>query len=332
MRWIDRRAFLKLGAAGLTTHALVQPAEAGIFLFKRMFAVPPRETRAITPNEDFYIVNYAGYPNVQIHNWTLFVGGMVKRPTRFNLYELLAKPSVEQMVTLICIDTLPGADTIGNAVWTGIRLGDLLAELEPDPSAHDLLITAADGYTESIPFARAMEPDVLLAYKMNGEFLPPAHGYPFRIIVPGLYGIKNVKWVTSIEVVDYDYKGYWQQRGWTDKGEIQTISRIDSPGHYQDVPRSDVEVRGIAFAGPAGITRVELSLNGGKRWEEATLDPSLSPFSWILWRFRWRPQSSGAHTLVVRAWNGRGQVQAETIARAYPAGATGYHTIIPVVG
>jgi DMSO/TMAO reductase YedYZ molybdopterin-dependent catalytic subunit len=331
LRRLSRRRLLQ--AAGLTAAGLAVPREvdAGLFLWKRMFAVPPRDTRAITPNDDFYIVNYAGFPTVPLESWTLFVGGMVKHPKRFNYFELTGRAALEQAVTLMCIDTLPGADTIGNAVWTGFPLGPLLQELEPDPAAFDLILTAADGYSESIRFERALQPDVILAYKMNGEVLPQAHGFPLRLVVPGLFGIKNVKWITSIEVVDYDYKGYWQQRGWTDVGLIPVMSRIDYPGHYQDVKLPEVAVRGIAFGGAHGIGAVELSTDAGESWNRCEIDQPMSPFSWVIWRYRWRPRADGPHTLAVRAHGRDGRIQPGAIARAFPAGATGFHTIVAIV-
>lgn len=329
---LSRRRLLQAAGIAVSGLALPRQVEAGLFLWKRMFAVPPRDTHAVTPNDDFYIVNYAAYPTVPLEKWTLFVGGMVKQPKRFNYFELTGRPSVEQAVTLMCIDTLPGADTIGNAIWTGFPLGPLLQELEPDPSAFDLIFTAADGYSESIPFERAMQSDVILAYRMNNAVLPQAHGFPLRLVVPGLFGIKNIKWITSIEVVDYDYKGYWQQRGWTDVGLIPIMSRIDYPGHYQDVNLPEIVVRGIAFGGTHGIGAVEFSADGGESWNGCEMDPPLSPYSWVIWRYRWRPRRDGPYTLAVRARGRDGQIQARRVARAFPSGATGYHTIIAVVG
>ena len=328
---LNRRMFLRSAGLGALASGWPKTAEAGAFFWKRLFSVPPRDTVLITPNDKFYIVNYAGFPTINLAGWSLYVGGVVKKPFRLTFADFYSRPSVEMAATLICIDTLPGADTISNAVWRGLPLKSLLEEVAPDPAAFDVVFHAADGYSDSIPFERAMNGDVLLAYMMNGETLPQAHGYPIRAVVPGLYGIKNVKWITEIEVVDHDYKGYWQQRGWTDKGEIRIVSRIDNPGHYQEIKGREHTVRGLAFGGADGISRVELSTDGGKRWNPVGLDPPLSPYTWVIWKYPWEIPSPGAYTLVVRAWDKKGRMQSAKLEQAYPAGAGGYHTVVALV-
>ncbi len=327
---LNRRMFLRSAGLGTVASAWPGSAQAGLFFWKRLFSVAPRETLLITPNDKFYIVNYAGFPTINLGTWSLFIGGSVKKPMRLSFADFYDRKSIEMAATLICIDTLPGGDSIGNAVWQGLPLKSLLEEAGPEPSAFDVVFRGADGYSDSIPFDRAMNGDVLLAHSMNGQTLPQAHGYPLRAVAPGLYGIKNVKWITEIEVVDYDYQGYWQQRGWTDVGNIRIASRIDSPGHYQEIPRGESVIRGIAFGGYHGISAVELSFDGGKRWRPAVVDPPLSPYTWVLWQFPWTPTGPGAHTIMVRAWDKRGQAQDPQIERAYPAGASGYHTITVV--
>jgi len=327
----NRRMFLRTAGLAALGSGWPKPAAAGTFFWKRLFSVPPRDTVLITPNDKFYIVSYDAFPEIDLRAWSLYIGGSVKSPARLTFADFYGRPSVEMAATLICIDTLPGGDTIGNAVWRGIPLKTLLQEVEPDPSARDVVFRAADGYSDSIPIERAAGDDVLLAYTMNGEALPRAHGYPLRAVVPGLYGIKNVKWITEIEVVDYDYKGYWQQRGWTDKGEIRIVSRIDDPGHYQEIQEREHAVRGLAFGGYYGIGRVELSTDGGRTWNPADLDPPLSPYSWVLWTYRWKIPAPGAYTLTVRAWDKRERVQPAQLEQAYPAGASGYHTVVALV-
>jgi hypothetical protein len=173
-----------------------------------------------------------------------------------------------------------------------------------------------------------MQDDVILAYLMNGEKLPPAHGFPLRLVVPGLYGIKNVKWITEIEVYAGDYLGYWQRKGWTDDGTIKIFSRIDSPGHYQPLRGPEQRFRGIAFGGPNSIGKVELSLDAGKTWNECEIEPPMSPYSWVIWNYRWRPPKRGKYQVVVRATDTKGQLQIAEMVRPQPAGASGYHTII----
>ena len=221
--------------------------------------------------------------------------------------------------------------SIGNAVWQGIPLRSLLEEVGLDPSAVDVVFRAADGYSDSIPLDRIMKGDVLLAHSMNGTALPRDHGFPLRVIVPGLYGIKNVKWITEIEVVNYDYKGYWQQRGWTDEGTIKIFSRIDQPGHYQELQGSEITIKGIAFAGAIGVKEVWITTDGGKSWSLARMTYSRNPEAWVLWEHTWKPSRSGAHSLVVKAVDYEGRVQASEILRAYPEGASGFHTIVALI-
>jgi len=327
----NRRMFLRSASLGFLGVGWPGSAQAGTFFWKRLFSVPPRDTNLITPNEKFYIVSYSGFPDIELSNWSLYIGGQVKKPFRLSYADFYGRPAVEMAATLICIDTLPGGDTVSNAVWKGIPLRTLLEEVSPEPEAVDVVFRGADGYSDSIPFQRAMNGDVLLAYIMNGAALPREHGYPIRAVVPGLYGIKNVKWINEIEVVNYDYKGYWQQRGWTDLGEIRTISRIDDPGHYQEIKGVEYTVRGLAFGGYHGIARVEVSTDGGSSWNPALLDPPLSPYTWVIWNYPWKIPSPGAYTMVVRAWNRRGELQSGRLDPAYPAGASGYHTIVALV-
>ncbi|HLB94596.1 MAG TPA: oxidoreductase, partial [Nitrospiria bacterium] len=145
------------------------------------------------------------------------------------------------------------------------------------------------------------------------------------------YGIKNVKWLIAIEVTDYDYKGYWQQRGWTDEGHIKVISRIDSPGHYQDLKGPEAEIRGIAFGGAQGVGKVEVSTDGGKTWHLAEITQAYSPTAWVLWRYSWKIPGPGAYTVVVRATDGQGRSQPSQILQAYPAGSSGLHTIVALI-
>jgi DMSO/TMAO reductase YedYZ molybdopterin-dependent catalytic subunit len=327
----DRRAFFRYTGFGFLASGLPNSAEAGTFFWKRMFSIPPRDTSFITPNDKFYLVHYDGVPSIQIARWKLPISGQVQRPLTLTYADFLSRRSVEAMVTLTCIDTLPGGSTIGNAVWQGIPLKGLLEEAGLESGAVDVVFRAADGYSDSIPVERIMKGDVLLAHTMNNVALPRDHGYPLRVIAPGLYGIKNVKWLTEIEVVAYDFKGYWQQRGWTDQGHIKIMSRIDSPGHFQEMKRPEVEVRGIAFGGAHGLRRVQVSVDGGKTWESAEITHAHSPSTWILWRYLWQVTEAGAHPLVARATDDQDRIQSSKILRAYPEGSSGLHSITVLV-
>ncbi len=330
---LRRRTLLQLAGLG-SLAGLTGGCDAVGSVFGRMFAMPPRETRYFTPNEKFYVVNYMDSPfnvsrNLDQEQWRLSVKGVVNKPMTLTWRDILNRDSYDQVSTLMCIDTLPGGDSLGNATWRGISLKKLLKEAEADDElARDVVLRGADGYDDSIPFKRAMEDDVMLAYLMNGEKLPKDHGFPLRLIVPGLYGIKNVKWIIEIEVYPGDYKGYWQRKGWTDDGTIKIFSRIDSPGHYQELRGPEQTFRGIAFGGPNSISKVEISVDAGKTWNDAQIEPPMSPYSWVIWRYNWRPPKRGKYQVAVRAIDTKGQLQIAELVRPQPAGASGLHTII----
>jgi len=330
---LSRRTLLKATGLGLVAGA-TGGCDALGSVFGRMFAIPPRDTTYFTPNDKFYVVNYADSAvsiarEVNIEQWRVTVKGEVKKPMTLGWRDILNRDPIDQIVTLECIDTLPGGDSLGNATWRGISLKQLLLEAgADDETARDVVFRAVDGYDDSIPFTRAMQDDVILAYLMNGEKLPTAHGFPLRLLVPGLYGIKNVKWITEIEVYPGDYLGYWQRKGWTDDGTIKVFSRIDSPGHYQPLRGPDQRFRGIAFGGPNSIGKVEISLDAGKTWNECEVEPPMSRYSWVIWNYRWQSPKRGKYQVVVRATDTRGQLQIAELVRPQPAGASGYHTII----
>ena len=331
-----RRDVLKMASAGLALGLVGQKAEAAA-LFGRMFAVPPRETSYFTPNDKFYVVNYSDSPfslsrDIKADQWQFAITGAVKKPRVLRYGDILKRPALDRAVTLECIDNLPGGDSMGNAMWRGISLKDLLIEVGADTeTARDVVFRAADGYDDSIPFERAMRGDVLLAYMMNGVQLPKAHGYPLRAVVPGIYGIKNVKWIVEMEVYDGDYKGYWQRKGWTDDGTIKLTSRIDSPGHYQMLQGNEHLFKGIAYGGPETIKKVEISFDGGKMWDPAPFELPLSPYTWVVWYYNWAPPKAGTYQVAVRAIDAKGRLQTSEIVRPSPAGSSGLHTIVTIV-
>ncbi len=208
------------------------------------------------------------------------------------------RPGQDQNITtLSCISNELNGDLAGTAEWTGLPLRDLLKEAGVDPAAVDIVFRAADGYDDSIPLAQAMHPTTLLVTGMNGEPLPPDHGFPARLIVPPIYGMKNVKWVQRIEAVDNDYQGYWQTRGWSDPAPYQIWGRIDTPASGEEIPAGPAVAAGVAAAGDRGIFRVEISLDEGATWADATLEPSINPdFTWVRWVFPFeatgRPRTS----------------------------------------
>jgi DMSO/TMAO reductase YedYZ molybdopterin-dependent catalytic subunit len=328
MALFDRRNFLRYSGLGIFYTLFSRKADAATFFMKRYLALPPKETPFYTPNQDFYIVNYSRPRQIAAEAWFLGIVGLVKRPLTLSYKDILALPSVERVVTLECIDNEVAGDLIGNALWRGIPLKVLLEEVGPEPGVEEIIMYAGDDYSESITLDRALHYDVMLAYEMNGEPLPEVHGYPLRAVVPGLYGIKNVKWLTRMELVNYDYKGYWQQRGWTDEGHIKVTSRIDSPGPYNTIKEKSYTIRGIAFAGYGGVGRVEVSTNGGKDWLKADLDAVPSLYCWVPWSYRWNPPAPGSYEIQARAADKFGRQQSALIARAFPEGTSGYHSVI----
>ncbi|MBI3811620.1 MAG: molybdopterin-dependent oxidoreductase [Nitrospirae bacterium] len=259
--------------------------------------------------------------------WTLNLTGRVKNPLVLPYDAIKRRPAFEAAVTLECIENPVGGDTISNAIWRGVSLKNLLAEAGAAPNAQKVIFKAADGYTDSIPLTQAMASDVLLAYQMNGVDLPRKHGYPLRAVVPGIYGMKNVKWIMEIEVSDSNYLGYWQQRGWSDEAVIGLMARIDSPGAYQELHGLKQVIRGIAFAGAAGIRQVEVSTDGGRHWNAAQLDAPLSLYTWLFWRMDWQVPRAGVYRIVVRAMDRSGRLQTAEYTRGFPNGATGLHSI-----
>ncbi|GIW09580.1 MAG: hypothetical protein KatS3mg061_0637 [Dehalococcoidia bacterium] len=200
-----------------------------------------------------------------------------------------------------------------------------------EAGAVDVVFTCADDYTDSIPLTKAMEPTTLLALEMNGQPLTEKHGAPLRAVVPNIYGMKNAKWIRKIEVVGYDYQGFWQRQGWSDSAIIQTMSRIDYPLSGSTVARGEVEFGGIAFAGARGIRAVELSFDEGKSWQPATLLEEIAPLSWRFWTLRWRLDQSGPLQVLVRATDGTGELQSAQRTDPFPNGATGYHRVFLAV-
>jgi len=284
----------------------------------------------VTNNRIFYTVDINPLPpRLDFDAWSLKVGGKVRNPLTIDKARLLTLPTKDQYATLECISNTiypPGA-LISNAKWTGVPLATVLREAEVSPEAKYIVFHCADGYTVGIPLARAMQPEAILAYKMNDELLPREHGFPLRALVPGIYGMMNAKWVLQIEAVDYVYFGYWQRRGWSNDARIKTTSLICYPDAGAQITDASLPIAGIAFAGDRGISKVEVSTDGGKLWTDATLKKPLSPYAWVLWTHRWKPPGKGEYVIMVRAYDAAGNVQEAKITEPFPEGASGYHSI-----
>jgi DMSO/TMAO reductase YedYZ molybdopterin-dependent catalytic subunit len=294
----------------------------------------PGLTAEVTPNRLHYTVDESIIdPNIDARSWRLRVDGLVGRPVTIGYEELLAMAATEQYVTLQCISNLVGGDLVGTAKWTGVPLVRVLERAGGvGRGAVRVVFHAVGGYSDSLPVAKALEPTTVVAYGMNDRSLPRAHGFPARIIVPGIYGMKNVKWLERIEVVDYDYRGYWQRSdGWDNIAQIKTASRIDVPQELTSLEAAGV-VAGLAWAGDRGIDRVEVSLDGGASWVPATLRRQLARAAWRQWRLPLPPGTAGRRTLKVRATDGRGELQTPRETPPHPSGASGYDTIDVVSG
>lgn len=326
LQWIavGSLAVVSAGLAGRLLVELGRLATITQTIKKGLGFLPPE----ITPNDDFYVVskNFID-PTLHADTWRLKVDGLVDRTLDFTFEDLRSLPPVELYLTLECISNPVGGNLISNAHWRGVRLRDVLARAGVRPGAVDLAMYAADDYSDSIRIEKALHPDTTLVYEMNGESLSSQHGFPVRLLVPGIHGEKNVKWITRLEVVDYDFKGYWQKQGWSDTAEIHTMSRIDVPRRGEAVPGDSVFFGGVAFAGDRGIRQVEVSVDLGRTWHAAVVKPALSPFTWVLWSFEWDRPAPGSHAALVRAIDGTGEVQTRDEQDIYPDGATGYHTV-----
>ena len=283
----------------------------------------------VTDSRVFYRVDIDPIPpQLNLDQWSLKITGKVNNAITLNKDGLMALPAKDEYATLECISNTinPPAALISNAKWTGVSLAALLNQAGLTSDAKYVVFHCADGYTVGIPLDRAIRPEALLAYKMNDEPLSNEHGFPLRTIVPGIYGMMNAKWITEIEVVDYAYLGYWQNRGWSNDARIKTTSLIYYPSPQTQVSEP-IPIAGIAFAGDRGISKVEVSVDGGRTWNLATLKTPRSPYSWVLWAYAWTPVNKGSTTVTVRAYDGTGTVQNAFAEQPFPNGASGLHSI-----
>jgi DMSO/TMAO reductase YedYZ molybdopterin-dependent catalytic subunit len=283
-----------------------------------------------TPNPDFYRIDTAlRVPRINPDDWTLRVHGMVEEEVEITFAELLAEELTEQWITLTCVSNEVGGDLIGNAVWRGYPIRKLLERARPTGGADMVLSRSDDGFSAGTPL-QALTDDrgSLLAVSMNGEPLPLEHGFPVRMVVPGLYGyVSATKWVTEMEVTTYAADtAYWTDRGWAAKGPILTQSRIDVPGSFAKLEPGTVVVAGTAWAQQRGIDAVEVQVDDGE-WAPATLAGTVSIDTWRQWFFEWEA-TSGNHTLRVRATDSTGEVQTQEQAPPIPSGATGWHNVV----
>jgi DMSO/TMAO reductase YedYZ molybdopterin-dependent catalytic subunit len=285
-------------------------------------------TPLLTPTSAFYVVSKnLDDPVVKAESWQLGVKGLVKSPLTLSYQALQALPSVEQYRTLACISNDVGGSLMSNARWRGVPLAALLDQAGADPTAGLVLFTSVDDYTESLPVALARQSTTMVAYQMNGVPLPPAHGFPARIILAGRYGMKNPKWLTTITVAKTDRPGFWEQQGWDEQAVVRTTSRIDGPTDGASLTKGAIAISGVAFAGDRGIKAVEVQITPGGAWQTATLQPVTAVSTWAAWRYTWTPPQAGSYRITVRATDGTGALQAAQEQDSYPLGAAGLHTI-----
>jgi DMSO/TMAO reductase YedYZ molybdopterin-dependent catalytic subunit len=294
----------------------------------------------LTPNDKFYRIDTnLIVPSVDANAWRLNVRGLVKNgPLQFTYDELKAMPSTSEYATLECISDKIDGDLISTAYWKGVPLKTILEKAQVLPEAIYIVFRCSDGYDVGIPLDRGLMDGTILAYEMNGVPLPAEHGFPVRAIVPGLYGMMNAKWITEIELVNTVYEGFWQRRGWANNAKYQTHSKIVFPGdalrnRFEELSTnaasigSKSPIAGVAFAGDRGISKVEVSTDGGNTWQSASIKDPLSSNSWVLWALDWIPQNRGKYNIVVRATDKAGNMQTAEIRDTYPNGATGYHSV-----
>ena len=349
---LDRRRLLRTGVlaagaaatSGLIGQYLVRRADASesraaVRIPTPVDAAPPPPSGAdlhvpglgpfITPNDRFYRIDTALFvPSVNAEGWSLRVHGMVSREITLDYRQLLERPLMERDVTLACVSNEVGGPYIGNARWIGAPLKDLLEGAGVDIGATQLVSRSADGFTAGTPTAIVMDGrDAMLAVAMNGEPLPLAHGFPVRMVVPGLYGyVSATKWLVDLELTTFGaFDPYWIERGWARQAPIKTESRIDTPRDGAKVRTGEVAVAGVAWAQHRGIERVEIRVDGGS-WAEADLAQEDTVDTWRQWVYRWNAPM-GEHTIAVRATDGTGDVQSATPVPPFPNGATGDHTI-----
>jgi DMSO/TMAO reductase YedYZ molybdopterin-dependent catalytic subunit len=332
---IGRRAFV-LGTIGALA------AGGGIALARKVYRAAAfsydgteykgKIVEPITPNDLFYCVTKNVIdPKVNIDLWHLEIGGLVRNLATWRFQDLIGFEPTTQQTTLMCISNGLDAGLISNAVWKGLPLRDLLDQAGVLSNAARVRFHSVDNYTDTIPLEKAMEPTTLLAYEMNGVPLPDRHGYPLRAIVPGYFGEKNVKWLTRIEVTDAKARGFYEKQGWGPNFIVPTRSRIDLPDDWSFFSlgklSAPVEVRGIAYGGDRGVSRVELSFDDGNTWKDVEIYYAGGDLAWSLWRAQWIPPAAGDYALAVRATDGEGDVQQWEEDRGPFSGVSGLHKV-----
>jgi DMSO/TMAO reductase YedYZ molybdopterin-dependent catalytic subunit len=348
-RWPARRQFLTTSGLAVVTAAAgalagrelitrhnVSTARAALRFPKPAVSAPPLPPGSnlnipglssfITPNGSFYRVDTdLILPEVDPATWQLRIHGMVQREVTLTFDQLLRRPLIEDYITLTCVSNPVGGPYVGNALWLGARLADLIRQARPLAGANELLCTSVDGFTSGTPLQVVLDGrDALLAVAMNGQALPIEHGFPARLVVPGLYGyVSACKWVTDIEVTTFASSyAYWTTRGWSQQAPIKTESRIDVPADNSTIAPGRTAVAGVAWAQHKGIAAVEVRVNQGP-WQEARLAAVPDIDTWRQWVWEW-DAAPGSYVLEARATDATGYTQTAVQAPPPPNGASGY--------
>jgi DMSO/TMAO reductase YedYZ molybdopterin-dependent catalytic subunit len=292
-------------------------------------------TPLVVPNDGFYRIDTALLvPRVDVATWTLTVKGMVDREVRLTYDQLRAMPLFDQYVTIACVSNEVGGHLVGNALWTGVHLRDVLAMAGVQQGATQIVGRSVDGFTVGFPTSWAMDTarDPMIAIGMNDRVLPSDHGYPARLIIPGLYGyVSATKWLSEIELTTLEaFDAYWVPLGWSKEAPILTQSRIDVPRSGSNLAAGPVSIAGVAWAPDRGVEKVEVKVDD-EDWVQATMSVPLSDATWVQWLRTW-DATPGHHVIMVRATDRTGEVQTADISSPAPDGARGHHTIEVNVG
>lgn len=354
---IDRRTFFRttgvIGISAILVGAgarIVSAATASAAALRSELRLPAPRSRVtipegaefdidglaplVTPNKDFYRIDTAlVVPVVDPATWRLVIDGMVDQRVELTIDDILGMRMDEYAITLTCVSNEVGGSLVGNAMWLGLPVRDLLAMAGPQAGADMVLSRSVDGYTASTPLASLTDPDLdaIIAVGMNGEPLPLEHGFPVRMVVPGLYGyVSATKWLTELKVTTFaDDEAYWTPRGYSPEAPIKFSSRIDTPRSGAPVAAGTVAIAGMAWAQTVGIERVEVSINDGE-WQPATLSKAINDDTWVQWMLPWEA-AAGIHYVAVRAVNKNGDLQVEERAEIYPNGSSGWQRLLVTV-
>ncbi|MGH3360806.1 MAG: molybdopterin-dependent oxidoreductase [Nocardioidaceae bacterium] len=284
----------------------------------------------ITPNADFYRVDTAlQVPDVPAETWQLRIHGMVDEELNLTFGDLVERRLIERRITLTCVSNQVGGDLLGNATWIGVPVKDLLEEAGAQSGADAVMSTSADDMTIGTPLAALTDDrEAILAIAMNGEPLPLEHGFPVRMVVPGLYGfVSATKWLVDLEVSRFeDFTAYWTERDWSARAPIKTSSRVDVPGSFQTLPADNVRIGGVAWAQTKGIAKVEVRIDDGD-WVEVDLAEEDSVDTWRQWAWTWEDATPGTHEVTVRATDASGYTQTSERVEPRPNGSTGWHSV-----